>query len=118
LYLVSTNLCLDNLKIVTNNYKIQQGNNILRLNNSTLTINKSFIAEGSAYFFINNNEPKSYIIFNKCSKVKIIVSQFHQNYSEIKIEPNEILPNINNLPYVVDKCLKDKVVITSTAYNE
>lgn len=114
--LYNTNICLNNLEILTNKPKIQEYSVSLGLDNSTLTINKSLTAAGGQYFFQNNGFfSQSYVILNKCSKILIEVAYFNY-FSEITIEPKGLLPNPNKIPYLVDKCLKEKVVITSTPY--
>jgi hypothetical protein len=115
----NTNICLDNLEIITNKPKITGSAICVGVNKSTLNVNKSLIVVGGSTFFENTyttSNHNSYIILNKCSKIILEVAFFNGYESIATIEPKGILPNVIYVPYLVDKCLKEKVVITSKPY--
>ena len=117
IFLNNTCICLDNLRMELDKPLMQNEVSNLSLGESTLTINKSLIVLGGSYFVqlsgFNPNETSS-IILNKCSKFEIEVGAFDNKYL---IDLKGKLGNINKIPYIVDKCLKEKVVITIN-YND
>lgn len=112
----NTHICLNNLRIESNQPIIQDGLSNLGLINSTLNINKSLIVLGGSKFLVDfgsfGSQSQS-LILNKCSKLKIAVANFYDRIENTTlIEPIGKLGNINQIPYLVDKCLNEKVVIT------
>jgi hypothetical protein len=112
----NTHICLNNLRIESNQPIIQDGLSNLGLINSTLNINKSLIVLGGSKFLVDfgsfGSQSQS-LILNKCSKLKIAVANFYDRIENTTlIEPIGKLGNINQIPYLVDECLNEKVVIT------